>query len=323
MTTPYVTIIIPTFNEEGFIERCLSSIKKLHYPSEFLNVIVADNGSMDRTKEIAQQFSVTVLNVPKKSIGYSRNFGANRSDSDYIAFVDADIVVDPSWLTTAILHFETNEQAVAVGSYPRVIPEESNRLQRTWAKLCSSKSQQPLPTDWLPSANIIVKRGSFNKIMGFNETLITCEDSDLGYRLKVLGEIINAPDVIVYHLREPKTFREFFRKELWHSTGNLMGFLNHGVRISELPSVLLPSMFGAGWGLLVINIYFVNYRYLLLGFLFVFIPLLAYTVKGLRKTNSLFFVICIYITYLAARSVSFYKELFLLLKGVCSKFFRM
>lgn len=123
MPTLSATIVIPALNEEKFIGRCLASIQKLNYPSELIKLVVADNGSIDKTREIAGQYTTGVITVPRQSIGHTRNVGAGETDSEIIAFIDADIVVHPDWLTKAIDHFQDIE-VVAVGSYPSVIMEE-------------------------------------------------------------------------------------------------------------------------------------------------------------------------------------------------------
>ncbi len=303
-----VTVVIPALNEENFLERCLASLKHLEYPSELLKVIVADNGSEDRTREIARQYTDAVINVPRKSIAHTRNVGAAETTSDIIAFIDADIIVHPNWLTNAIPHFQ-NEDVVAVGSYPDVIQEESNQLQQTWSKLCRSSSKKPVPVDWLPSANLIVRRSAFNQVNGFNENLITCEDSDLGYRLQALGKIINAPGALVYHLREPKTFFELFKKEVWHSNGNLSGVFNHGFKLTELPSLVLPALFGAGI-MACMAAPFLGKTVLIVGFISIAITLCLYVGKGRKKVGNTGYLFYVFFVYLAARSISFYRDLF-------------
>lgn len=302
-----VTVIIPALNEEEYIQRCLSSLEKLNFQKELLKVVVADNGSQDKTREIAQQLSVVVIEVPRRSIGYTRNVGASEAITDLIAFIDADIVVHPDWLAEAVLNFK-DEEVVAVGSYPAVLQKESNRLQQVWSNLCQNLTKEQELVDWLPSANLIVRRSAFIQIDGFNENLITCEDVDIGYRLKGFGKIINNPRVLVYHLREPKNFIEFFKKEVWHSKGNLVGIFNHRFSIAELPSIVFPGLFGAGLLACAVGL-FLGKAVLSVGFSVVFILPCVYVFKGRRKAKGVGFVFCVYFVYLTARSFSFYRDL--------------
>lgn len=301
-----VAIIIPTLNEELYIGRCLESLERLDYSKDKIQIYIVDNGSEDQTVEIASNFNVTIINAEKKTIAYSRNVGAFNTSSDLIAFLDADCLPAPWWIKEAIPHFFSNN-VVAVGSYPSVLEAESNELQRTWANLCKRSNEETQSVDWLPSANFIVKSEYFNLIGGFNSALITCEDVDLGYRLKDHGDIIYNQRVLVYHLREPRTFMEFFKKEVWHAGNNLSGMFSHGIRLSEIPSFVAPLLFGVG---LIMGIIGIALKNILISCFFIsFIILVAYTIRGYIKTRKFFMVFAIYCVYFLARSFSTISEL--------------
>lgn len=299
---PSVCVVIPARNEERFLPRCLGGLAKVDYPRDLLQVVVVDNGSTDRTREIAAEFGATVLQVPPKTIAHSRNEGAASSRSDIIAFVDADCVVAQQWLRAAVKHF-ARKRTVAVGSYPYVIPEESNRLQQTWSRLCRAATDEPRRADWLPSANMLVRRNAYETVGGFDESLETCEDSDLGYRLRRRGVIVDDSEVRSYHLREPRTWMEFFRKEYWHAKGNLSGVVRHGLALSELPSLLAPAMFAAGLLAFVLATT-VGIGSPWLAFFFCALPVVGYTLRGVGKTKNLPLTAAIYTIYFAARSLA-------------------
>ncbi len=90
---------------------------------------------------------------------------------------------------------------------------------------------------------MFVPKEVFVKVGGFNEKLATCEDVDLSYRLLKQGKIISDNRIVAIHHRDPKTIREFFLKEKWRGKSNYSGLLQHGVQLSELPSLLLPLYF--------------------------------------------------------------------------------
>lgn len=174
-----VAIIIPTLNEEQYIGRCLESLEQLDYSRDQIQIYIVDNGSSDRTVKIASNFNVNIINAEKKTIAYSRNIGAFNTNSDLIAFLDADCLPVPWWIKEAASHFFSTN-VVAVGSYPSVLEAESNELQKMWANLCKRSNEEIRNVDWLPSANFIVKSECFKLIGGFNDSLVTCEDVDLG-----------------------------------------------------------------------------------------------------------------------------------------------
>src|ERR1700674_5334609 len=91
------SIVIPVRNEEENIRRCLDSVRCLKFAPELFEVIVVDNGSTDRTKEVASAFKeflpLQVLDRPDGYIAAVRNAGAAAARGRYLAFLDADCEV--------------------------------------------------------------------------------------------------------------------------------------------------------------------------------------------------------------------------------------
>jgi glycosyltransferase involved in cell wall biosynthesis len=302
-----VTIVIPTLNEEKYIGRCLESLAQLDFSKDHMQICVVDSGSSDKTIKIASDFNVKIINVDKRTIAYSRNIGAFNSSTDLIAFLDADCLPASWWIKEAISHFSSID-VVAVGSYPSVLESESNNLQKIWANLCKKSNKEIHAVDWLPSANIIVRAETLRVVRGFNDSLITCEDVDLGYRLRKHGDILYDPNIVVYHLREPKNFKEFFKKEVWHARNSISGIISHGLAISELPSLVAPFLFGIGLmvgilGLVLLNPIFISF------FFFPILIWIVFVIRGFIKTGNIFMVTLIYFIYFLARSFSNFHEL--------------
>jgi len=101
---PIVSVIITTRNEEKNIENCLKSIKEQTYPQEEIEIIVVDNNSTDRTKEIVARYTenpsgngfafhgVKVYNFgPERSA--QRNFGVQEAEGKYILYLDTDMIL--------------------------------------------------------------------------------------------------------------------------------------------------------------------------------------------------------------------------------------
>jgi len=306
-----VTVVIPTLNEERFIGRCLAALKKLDYPTEKLEIRMVDNYSNDQTTRIASDFGVRVIKIDKKTIARSRNAGALDTQTDLIAFLDADCIPSPYWLKEAIAHFDSAD-VVAVGAYPYVLDAESNSLPKSWAALCSREKRGVHSVDWLSTQNLIVRTSVFKKIGGFNETLVTCEDVDLGYRLRNHGVILYDPKVAVYHLREPKTLKEFLKKEIWHGQSNISGFLSHGLHLSEIPSLIAPLLFAGGIITGVLELVLSN-GFLTTGFAVSLAVPIIYTVRGFKRANNIPLIFFIYCLYFAARSFASVREILLIM----------
>ena len=236
-----VSIIIPAYNEEKHIGQCLDSIFNLDYPRDKFEVIVIDNGSTDRTREIASSYDVLLLQDSTKNVSGLRNLGARHARGDILAFVDADCVVARDWLTNAEKYF--TDLSVAAWGSPPIPPESGTWVQKAWFYV-RRNNKDTETVDWLESMNLFVRKDLFDKVRGFDESLITCEDVDFSYRLSKYGKIISDESLKVIHLGEASTLREFFRKELWRGAGNLKGVFHHGLSTKEIPSLMVPIYFG-------------------------------------------------------------------------------
>lgn len=236
------SIIIPARNEEANIGRCLDSIASTDWDRSQYEIIVVDNGSSDRTVDIARKQGAHVYLKPELSIAGLRNFGAFNSSGEILAFLDADCAVDRMWLSSASIYLNDTDGVSAFGS-PVVVPDGGTWVQNAWFNV-RGKPNLVEDVDWLESANLFVKRRAFVAVSGFDESLITCEDYDLTQRLKVIGRIVSDFRVRAIHYREPATISEFIQKEMWRSKSNYTGLLKRKVDLAEIPSLVLPVIYG-------------------------------------------------------------------------------
>jgi len=220
---PVVSIIIPALNEEGRIEKCLSSINDLDAPEGIFEIILIDNGSSDRTGEIAKGLGAQVYSITTGTISRLRNYGALKAKGEIFAFVDADCVVSKDWLKYALKELE-NESVGATGSNYQV-PDQSTWVSKAWGFNMRELKDRG-ETNWIQSGNLIIKRDVFNLVGGFDEHLSVCEDSDICYRIKDEGyKIMSNLAISSYHLQFAETLGGFFKKELWHGKDILRVFL--------------------------------------------------------------------------------------------------
>lgn len=95
-----ISVVIPALNAEKTIRSCLESVFNQTIPHETYEIIVVDNGSTDATAEIIHSFPAISIYEPKRNRGTARNAGIRAAKGDLIAFLDADMRIDPSWLET-------------------------------------------------------------------------------------------------------------------------------------------------------------------------------------------------------------------------------
>lgn len=227
-----VSVIIPAFNEENYINYCLESIAKLNTMNLNKEIIVVDNGSSDKTQEISKSYNAKVLIKKEGTIGSLRNYGAKTSIGDFIAFLDADCVVPGDWLEKAF-NYLSKENRLVLG-FRLSIPENSNWVAKCW-DLLFTKRNTTIEVDWVPSGNMIMTREAFASINGFDETLESNEDYDFCFRIRNQGyKIISCSDTSVIHLRPPQSLTKIFKKELWHGKEVFKVFIDDLYRSRDL-----------------------------------------------------------------------------------------
>lgn len=177
-----LTVIIITMNEENYLPRLLTSLKK--QTLQPTKVIVSDAYSTDRTREIAMDFGAQVVDGGTTSQG--RNRGAEHAQTEWVLFLDADVeLYDPCFLEKAIA--EMQERGLDIGTcdvYPissRQIDHWLHRGYNMYAHLSGVFHPHA------PGFCIFVRRELHEKIGGFDEEIVFCEDHDYAVRASKHG----------------------------------------------------------------------------------------------------------------------------------------
>jgi glycosyltransferase involved in cell wall biosynthesis len=180
---PKISVIIPAYNEERLLKRCLQALKKQSYPKDAFEVIVVDNGSQDRTAAIAKDAGVRVYTYRKiQGCAASRQFGFSRAKGSILAFTDADSMPEKDWLKK-INTLLADPKLVCVGG--RAIPDE-NKLQFKLIYLTYytfDLFQNFIGKPLLGGYNIAVKKAAYEKAGGFKPGLFSADDWELSISL--------------------------------------------------------------------------------------------------------------------------------------------
>lgn len=205
-----VSIIIPAFNEQDSIADCLQSL--LNQSFENQEIIVIDDGSTDKTAEIAEKFKIKLLRQNHKGAGEARNLGVRHATGEILVFVDADMVFDKDFiekLTKPIRDGKT------IGTFSK--DEFVLNKDNTWSKCWNINKNLPVDRmhpknypDRQPVFRAILKK-KFEEAEGF-KSIGYIDDYTISEKLGVLASV--APGAIFYH-KNPDNLSEVYKQARW------------------------------------------------------------------------------------------------------------
>ncbi len=220
---PSITFLIPAYNEEKHIAKCIESILNLDYPKK-PKIVVINDGSTDRTEEIArryEKFGVKVISKPnegKKSKALNYALKNLKIDTELVACMDADSYPEKDFLKKIVPYIQ---KAHAVTPAMKVANPRTWIEKIQWVEYCFSIMLRRLFAIFdcqyvLPGPGSIYRTDVLKKVGYFDENNLT-EDMELAFRLIEKGyRIENAIDAYVY-TDCPKTFKELFKQRLrWY-----------------------------------------------------------------------------------------------------------
>ncbi len=269
------SVVVPAHRAEATIHSCLTALVGAGFAAE--NITVVDDGSPDRTGEIANNFGVHVVsNLAPTRPARARNKGAAAVSGDVLVFVDADVLVHQGLKARLIDHFQDDTLTAVVGSYdnaptaPSVVSRYRNILHHVTHQAASGE----VDTFW--SGLGAVRRVAFEMAGGFDPTWEDIEDVELGLRLSSAGgrTILDA-GMYGTHLKD-WTLKSMFRTDLFGRavpwtrllrTGRLrFGTLNTSlgnslsagaVAVALVSALAMPLSLNAGWILMAATLVFV------------------------------------------------------------------
>ncbi len=223
-----VSVVIPALNEEEFIEDTLKSLKAQTKPPA--EIIIMDNGSTDRTVEIAKRYADRVIIVPDVSIVQLRQKGAEEARNPIIVSTDADTTFPPDWLKTLKGHFSDPSVVAVGGSISPLVPGITENLYTRGLNASAS-------TGLFLGANMAFRRQAFLDAGGYIKVR-RAEDWALATRLRTQGRLVFEPMAFVI-TDVP------FRNQLEFATIALnVGSLGYGLATNS------PAFIGNGAGFL-------------------------------------------------------------------------
>ncbi|MFH1545302.1 MAG: glycosyltransferase [archaeon] len=239
-----ISVIIPTFNAEKTIKDCINSILKQKINEE-IELIVVDDGSNDRTREILKSFGGKAKLIEQKHKGpaAARNNGAKNAKGEIILFTDSDCVVGENWVDEMSKPLKEKEAVGVQGSYKTEQKELIARFIQIEIEERYGKMKKEKYIDFIGSYSAAYWKAVFQEFGGFNESfsIASGEDPELSYRISEKGlKMVFNPGAIVYHTH-PTSMLQYFKIKFFRGYWRVLLYRKHkekAVKDSYTPQAL-------------------------------------------------------------------------------------
>ncbi len=222
-----VSIVIPAHNAEAVIGRCIEACLAQEYDG-VIEVIVVDDGSIDRTADVATRYPVRYIRQVNSGPATARNAGARASKGELICFTDSDCAPERRWAAKLVAEFEDPAVGAAGGSYDIGNPE-SLLARCVHAEIVQRHIHMPRSVNYLGGFNVCYRRKVFEEVGGFEESfrMASAEDNDLSYRVYKDGWSLRFNSQALVSHRHPEKLGRYLRSQFWHGYWSMKLFRRH------------------------------------------------------------------------------------------------
>ncbi|HWR83785.1 MAG TPA: glycosyltransferase [Candidatus Deferrimicrobium sp.] len=236
-----IAVIMPVLNEEKFIGQTLEQIYHQEFPADKVEIVIADGGSTDRTREIAESFksrfgSLKVLDNPVRRPSSGRNVGVKNSTAPYVVVMDGHTFIPSKHLLRDIIQFFKTTGAACLCRPQPLTPPDINPFQKA-VSLCRGSALGHKPGSEIysdfegevdpTSSGAMYARSLFDEIGYFDEQYDACEDVDFNFRIRKAGlrSFLSPRLKVLYYPRA--TFRGLWRQMMRYGRGRFQFAMKH------------------------------------------------------------------------------------------------
>jgi glycosyltransferase involved in cell wall biosynthesis len=218
-----ISVVMPTYNEEKYIKKCLDSLKDQDYKNYELIVVL--NNCTDNTGSIVKKYKgIRIVEEKKKGVTYARQKGTLLATGEVIASVDADSFYPKNWLSQIACNFKKDN---ILGLYGPVYLESDSLFLRFMARYVYTlflRISSFLGKDNAAGINFAFRKDLYDKVNGYTLNLRSAEDIDLANKIGKFGKIKFDRELVVF-TSDRKFKGRFFKSLFYHSKNYIRMFL--------------------------------------------------------------------------------------------------
>ena len=233
---PLVSIVIPIYNGEKYIESCISSL--LNQTHQNLEVILVDDGSQDQSVKVCQQYAQTdnrikVFCQKNSGVSAARNVGIKHATGKYIMFFDVDDTVEPNVVEDNVKLAEENQADVVMFCFWYYIVDEKRLKENSMEQIFVGSAKEYFDKMLIPTIDNEVFNAPWNKLvrrqllednnLGFDERYTIYEDTIFASELLNIAEkiVVNNKMYYKYFVRSSGNLLSSFCEKYYESVSQL------------------------------------------------------------------------------------------------------
>ncbi|AOR23544.1 glycosyltransferase [Clostridium taeniosporum] len=234
---PFVSVMVPAHNEAIVIRKTVESLLELDYPKDRYEIIVINDNSSDNSAEILQEIkenspkrNLIIINTDNiiggKGKSNALNIGLKRSIGKILAIYDADNTPDSKALKYLVQTLvEDNKLGAVIGKF-RCRNKDKNLLTNfinietlTYQWMAQAGRWEMFKLCTIPGTNFVVRRSIMEEMNGWDTKAVT-EDTEVSFRIYMMGYKIKFMPLAVTYEQEPQTLSVWFKQRIRWAKGN-------------------------------------------------------------------------------------------------------
>lgn len=189
MLKSFVSVIIPVYQNQEGLDRCLEALGKQTYPWERFEILVVNNDPLDEPVVSYPYNNLRVINEGKPGSYAARNAGVRGSRGELLGFCDSDCIPDKHWIENAMEIFASSKDTCILSGRVKLFFQDEHNLSyaEKYEKIFAFRQQEYARAGGAATANMFTRKDLFEEIGLFDESLLSGGDLEWGQRAGSLG----------------------------------------------------------------------------------------------------------------------------------------